>query len=212
MFYRKLFLWYAATGLFWLGGFIFYSWFHFAQLLPNYYQPSRLTFDTFWVALAGNLFSPSRGLFIFVPVLIFVAYLLVSYWSEVSSYRLAVLALAICVGHLIIISGFPHWWGGFSFGPRFTTGLVPWFVLLGILGVRARLSWYSKHQLAFSLPRRRIESAVGIMLLSFSVLIHARGATSLATWLWNSQPVSIDERPERLWDWRHPQFLATRQD
>jgi hypothetical protein len=40
------------------------------------------------------------------------------------------------------------------------------------------------------------------------MFINARGATSHATWLWNTRPIGVDERPERLWDWREPQFLA----
>jgi hypothetical protein len=46
------------------------------------------------------------------------------------------------------------------------------------------------------------------MLLLISVFVNTLGATSHATWLWNSRPREIDRYPERLWDWRQPQFLA----
>jgi hypothetical protein len=42
----------------------------------------------------------------------------------------------------------------------------------------------------------------------FSLFINTVGATERATWLWNIRPLPIDEHPERLWDWRQPQFLA----
>src|SRR5258707_1718986 len=54
----------------------------------------------------------------------------------------------------------------------------------------------------------RAESAVGGLLLIVSLLINTAGATERATWFWNVKPLPIDEHPERLWDWRQPQFLA----
>jgi hypothetical protein len=207
IFHRRTFIRYSITGLIWLGAFVFYSWLHFGQLLPSYYRASRLRFDTFWVALAGNLISPSRGVLVYVPVLLFVAFLVMRYWRHINYQRLAWLSFAIIFCHLIIISSFPHWWGGHSFGPRFTTGLVPWFVLLGILGVRAMLAWREQHAQA-SRAGWRVQLVCGGLLLLFSAFINCRGATSHATWLWNVRPVGIDEHPERLWDWRQPQFLA----
>lgn len=207
IFHRRLFLRYAITGAAWLAGFVFYSWFHFGQLLPGYYHASRLQFDSFWVALAGNLVSPSRGLLVYVPSLLFVAFVLARYRRHLAHRRLVWLSLAIIIGHLAIISSFNHWWGGHSFGPRFTTGLVPWFVLLGILGVHAMLTW-RKEQATASRVGWRVQLACGVLLLLMSAFINTRGAASHATWLWNIRPVEIDQHPERLWDWRQPQFLA----
>ncbi|HUQ32782.1 MAG TPA: hypothetical protein VM095_11730 [Pyrinomonadaceae bacterium] len=207
LFHRKVFLLYAATGAVWLAGFVVYSWAHFGQLSPNYYLASRLQFDSFWVALAGHLISPSRGLLVFVPSLFFVAFMLVRYRRFLSHKRLVWLALIIIVGHLLVISSFNHWWGGHSFGPRFTTGLVPWFVLLGVLGTSAMLKWREGVGAASS-RGWRVQLACGVLLLLASAFINTRGATSHATWLWNMRPLEIDQHPERLWDWRQPQFLA----
>ena len=210
-FYRPLLVRYLAVGIAWLAGFIAYSWFHFGHALPDYFLASRLDFHSFWIALAGNLISPSRGLLVFVPVIIFVIYLLVRYAPELPSRRLVIISLAIIAAHLIVVSGYPHWWAGHCFGPRFTTGLVPWFALLGILAIRARLAWREQHK-----PKRSLggnaEIAFGAMLLLISVGINARGAMNGATAVWNQKPVNVDEHPERVWDWKHPQFLATRRD
>lgn len=209
VYHRRLFIPYALTGAAWFAGFVFYSWHNFGQLLPSYYQSSRLNFSVFWTALAGNLVSPARGLLVYVPVLLFVAYLLVRYWKHVRLQRLVVLSLAIIVGHLIAVSGFPHWWGGHSYGPRFTTGLVPWLALLAILGVEASLKWRHERQASQSKQTGwRAQLIAGALLLFVSMFIHARGAMSHETWLWNTRPIGVDERPERLWDWREPQFLA----
>jgi len=212
LFYRPLFIRYIVVGMAWLVAFIAYSWFHFGHALPSYFLASRLDFHSFWIALAANLISPSRGLVIFVPVIIFVIYLLVRYAPELSSRRLAILSLAIIVAHLIVVSGFPQWWAGHCFGPRFTAGLVPWFALLGILAIRARLAWREQHEPQRRSLRWNAEIAFGALLLVISVGINARGAMNGATAAWNQKPANVDEHPERVWDWKHPQFLATRRD
>jgi hypothetical protein len=208
IFHRRLFLRYTITGAAWLAGFVLYSWLNFGQLLPNYYRASRLQFDVFWEALAGNLVSPARGLLVYVPVLFFVAFMLARYRRHLAHQRLAWLSLAIIIGQLVVVSSFNHWWGGHSFGPRFTTGLVPWFVLLGILGTSAMLKWREERGATASRAGWRAQLACGVLLLLMSAFINTRGATSHATWLWNMRPLEIDQHPERLWDWSQPQFLA----
>ncbi|HEX8922444.1 MAG TPA: hypothetical protein VF766_13305 [Pyrinomonadaceae bacterium] len=205
---RRLFAHYALTGVIWLAGFIIYSGYHFKQLLPNYYLARRLTFDHFWEALAGNLISPGRGLFIYVPVLLFVAYLLVRHRLALAFPKLAWLALGVIIVHWIVTSGFPHWWGGYSYGPRLMTGVVPWLVLLGIMGVQAMLR-EQEERAALKRPLGwRIGHASGGLLLLASILFNALGATSYATAVWNTKPFSVDQQPSRVWDWKYPQFSA----
>jgi hypothetical protein len=211
-FCRPLFIRYLAVGMAWLAAFIAYSRINFGHTLPSYFLVSRLDFHSFWIGLAGNLISPSRGLLIFVPIILFLIYLSIRYASELPSPRLAMLCLFIMVAHLIVVSGFSPWYGGHCFGPRYTASLVPWFALLGILAIKARVSWREKHELARYSRRWKTEIAFGVTLLLISVFINARGAMNRATALWNVIPVNVDEHPERVWDWRHPQFLATRRD
>ncbi len=208
-FHRQLFIRYAATGAAWFGAFVVYSWHHFGQVLPNYYLlGSELNFDTFWVGLAGILVSPSRGLLVFVPSLLFVAYLLIRYRRNIQLMRPAALAGSAVVLHVVLMSTLSTWWGGFCYGPRYMTDIVPWFVLLAILGVRAMLASYDEEPVKNSGTAWKIQIAAGGALLAASVLINARGALSPATAMWNVIPASVDEHPERVWDWRRPQFLA----
>jgi hypothetical protein len=208
LYHRPLVLRYALAAMAWLGGFICYSYYIFGQPLPDYYLANRLTFSSFGTALAGNLISPSRGLFVFVPMLLFVAYLLIRYAREAEPRKLIALALGIAAAHLIVISGFPKWWGGHSYGPRFTTGLIPWFALLGIVALRARLNSLEKQQPVRTNGRAKLEVLVGVALLLLSVAINMNGATNARTSTWNEKPVNVDLKPERVWDWRSPQFLA----
>ena len=202
IFQRKIFSALAITGAAWFGLFMIYSWHNFGQALPYYFRANRLHFGQYWEALAGNLISPSRGLFVFVPVLFFVVYLLSRFWKKLFLKRLAALSLVLTVGHLLIVAAFVPWHGGGCFGPRYTTGLVPWFVLLAILGLRTMLD----HK-----PSRKAYLAqliAGGVLLTLSVIINARGAISYETFLWNDSPENIDFDARRVWDWRYPQFLA----
>lgn len=207
IFYRRAFIAYAATGALWLALFVLYSWANFHQLLPNYFKASRLSFNSFSTAFAGNLISPSRGLFIFVPILLFIAYLLARYTKHSPHRRLVMLSLVIIIIHLIAIAGFPHWWGGLCYGPRFTTGMIPCFALLAILGLAARRKAH-KDSASPSSNYARAESVVGLVLLILSVLMNARGALAQETWGWNQWPTNVDDVPQKIWDWREPQFLA----
>jgi hypothetical protein len=37
--------------------------------------------------------------------------------------------------------------------------------------------------------------------------MHLRGGWSPAVYEWSVKPVSLSERPERVWDWTDPSFL-----
>ncbi len=197
---REKFLSFVVTGCSWLILFVAYSIYHFRQLLPNYFQPGRLNYNSFWTAFAGNLISPSRGLLIFVPVLLVLAYLIIRHGRLIFKNSLAVAALPVILIHMLTVAGFTPWNGGFCYGPRYSTGLVPWFALLGVYGLGAHLD-AAKKKFSGTIP-------VGSLLLAVSIVINARGATSYETWMWNAWPDNVDKVPQKIWDWRRPQFLA----
>ena len=194
---RKKLLRFVITGAVWLALFVAYSWHYFGRLMPNYYLARRLSFNVFFEALVGHLLSPSRGLLLYVPVLLFVAWLLLRYRKTLEQTRLVWVSLATVFAHLLVICGFDHWWGGFCYGPRLMASLVPWFVLLAILGLRAAQQ-----------NCRKTEIIAGLLLLITSIFVNARGAIARETWIWNTVPMNVDERPDRLWSWREPQMLA----
>lgn len=199
---RKHFLFVCATVVVWLAGFVIYSWVNFHQVLPNYFAANRLNFNGFLLRLLGQLFSPSRGLLVFVPTILIVCYLIVRFRKALHQQRLVLIAVVAVATHLFVISGFVHWWGGHSFGPRFATACIPWFALLAMLGVDAIRRTDDRKS------EKRVLAVVSCALIAISIFIHWRGATAHATAAWNSLPTDIDKHPGRLWDWRHPQFLA----
>src|SRR6185503_68750 len=152
------------------------------HLVPTYYTPARLDFAVVLPGLSGNLFSPSRGVIVCVPIILFVGYLLIRYRHHIKSPRLVWIGVSVIVSHLFVTSASRQWWGGHAFGARFTTGLVPWFVLLAIIGIQAMLP--SRVSGSSSNLNRRMELAAGATLLLLSITINGLGAIDHSTWAW----------------------------
>ena len=203
--HRRQFPAYAASAFPVLAAFAAYNLSAFGTLLPSYYSlrppPPDSLEDAARVleALAGNLISPSRGLLLFTPVLLFsvagTRRALRSGWLKPLPAYLAGLAVL----HLLVISLYvSFWWGGHSYGPRLASDMTP--VLIFLL-IPVFLDWRQ------SGGRWRPAQVVFVALLAVSTLIHARGALFWQAHTWNTVPVNVDEHPERLWDWSDPQFL-----
>jgi len=157
----------------------------------NGFRPSL--WPSFGMALAGNLISPSRGLFVFTPVFLFSAWnMLRGKWKTPLAPWLAGLALL----HWIAVSSYVEiWWGGHSYGPRFFTDLTPVLALFLIPFIAA---WDQQS--------RKLR-ALFLALALAGVFIHVRGGWSPAVWAWNATPLNVDAHPDRVWDWSDPQFL-----
>lgn len=194
-----------ATMALWFGLLVAWSLSHVGTVLPPYFSAARLTSRRLGEALAGNLISPARGVLIYTPVLLFVGWLLACYRRQIRRPDLAALGCGVVTLHWLTISAYPHWWGGYSYGPRLMTDLVPWLAMLTVLGLEAR-----GRTVPAPGKRRRIEGAIGMALLLASVGMHAVGGLSKASGRWNAHPVDVDRMPQRVWDWSDPQFLAWR--
>ena len=197
------FLRYAAAGAAWSLSFtgitMYFEGVPFATAYPLSYLRLRHDFVT---RLAGVLVSPSRGLFVFVPIVLVTLYFTLRYWQVLPRRRLGVLACTIISLHMILLASYGPWWGGGSYGPRDLLETVPWFVLLTILGIKAFLD-----DPQLSMQECSTVISVALLLLVLSVAMNAAGALSSATLDWNDRP-SVNSHPERVWDWQHPQFLA----
>ena len=148
-------------------------------------------------AFIGLLLSPSRGLFVFSPVLLF------SLWgfaaairSRMQSSRLFVLLGLAGVALVVMYSFFAYWWAGFVYGPRFLTDLAAICALL----------------LVFAIPkdplRNRFALGTFLVVFAYSVAIQVVGANSGAAGAeWNAVPASVDRMPARLWQVADNQIL-----
>lgn len=191
---------YLVVGGAWLATLVAYSWIHFHRPLPGFYLERWLTFERFWKPLAAHLVSPGRGLVVYVPVVLFVLWLLIRYARALRHRRLLAVAGVVIAAHFVVISGVVQWHAGIAYGPRYTTGIVPWLFLLAALGMRAMLDCG---------PAPRAAIAAGAVLAALSVVVQSRGAFMPATWAWNTRPAIETHADEKVWDWSAPQFAAT---
>ena len=77
--------------------------------------------------LARLLFDPSRGLFVFAPVII--AALIALPAAKRALPRAAfVTLLAVPLATIAIYSGYPNWHGGWNVGPRYIVGAIPFLL------------------------------------------------------------------------------------
>jgi hypothetical protein len=201
IFRRREFAALAITGAAWMAVFVACSWKLSGQPIPSYYL-FHLSSRHLWEALAGDLVSPSRGLFVYVPGSAFALLLVAYYWRELSHRRLAVLSLSVITVHLFVVSTDPNWWGGHCYGARLMTDVIPWFFLLAILGSRC-LVGESPSRL------KHLIVALGLLSLVVGAAMNERGALSQSANDWvNGPPEDVDQKPARVWDWSNPQFLS----
>jgi hypothetical protein len=168
--------------------------------LPPYYVGEAFNRQTHFVeGLLGNLFSPSRGLLVFSPVLLFAVSGFVVALRSAEQRPLAIALALIVVGHMTIVGAASMWWAGHAFGPRFTTDIVP--ILVYFTAFNFRLPETAPICL------RCVVCSYIILFAIVGIVIHAQGAIRYATWQWNYIPDGIDQNPSRTWDWTDPQFM-----
>lgn len=77
-----------------------------------------------WSGVAGLLVSPTRGLLVFCPFLVFLPLGLIQRWRSSSSKGLAV-ALSFAVAAQFLLYSQADWRAGVSWGPRWLTDVLP---------------------------------------------------------------------------------------
>lgn len=143
-------------------------------------------------ALAGLLFSPSRGLLVYCPFLLAALAGIPAWrWSWVSA-----IGVLFCAGHVLVVAVSPMWWGGHCWGPRLLAETIPFLVLLAAFG-------YDR------LRARRWAGAVLAGLLLWSVFLQFVGAFCYPRGRWDDVPVEAGLRRERLWEWRDSPITRT---
>jgi hypothetical protein len=170
--------------------------------LPDYYIGGRLAAsDRFRTALMAHLVSPSRGLLIYAPAAALALLAALLSPRRVLRAPLAVLALVWLCLHLVIVSRFPYWWGGYGFGSRLLVDILPGVFVLSCAAAAA-VADRSRRWRALGVAALIPLAAAGIWINS------VQGVFNGATATWNLSP-NIDRFPGYALDWRLPQFRAT---
>jgi len=98
----------------------------------------------------GVWFSPSKGILIYSPIFIlsffgfFIA--MKKGWKENVQFLIYFL---IVIFHTLIISFWKHWYGGYSFGYRMSSDIIPYLTLLLVPFVES--IWYEKIRFLFTI-------------------------------------------------------------
>lgn len=197
--YRQYFWRYLVWALFVFAPFIIFNLSTYNALLPPYYSLGRIGMNpSFFEALLGNLISPARGLLLFSPIFLMAFLGIFLKMREGGREKVDYFLVAIIGLHWLAISAYPHWWAGHSYGPRFFADMVPFLVYFLIPVVDF---------LAHAHKPKWIMLTIFLALTALSFWINYRGAVRWEVYLWNINPVNVDSKPSRIWDWHDIQFL-----
>jgi hypothetical protein len=163
-----------------------YNWWFFGSLRGGYHELSWGTTPAVVLsALRGTLVSPNRGLFVFSPWVVLALLTLPDVAMRLKPHPVVRWTLAAIPIHLAVVSVWPCWWAGCSFGPRFWTEVTPLFGV--ILGLGMSWSW----------RRSRVVFGAFLLAIAWSIGVQAVGALCYPS-SWNGSPVYVDDHPERL--------------
>ena len=150
---------------------------------------------------AGLLLSPGRGLLIYTPIVFFVLAAFLPATRELRSRHRALLAACsvFAIGQIAVTAQWPVWWGGYCWGPRLLSEIVPGVMVLIAIGLPKLLAG----QTGTVWRRAFVVTAV------YCCLIQALGVYFYPKGRWDRLPVSVDAKSERLWNWKDNPIART---
>jgi hypothetical protein len=141
----------------------------------------------------GNLISPSRGLLVFFPYLLFLPLSSRRQTQERDGRLWWWVSLGVLAAVYVLASCYGKWWGGASTGPRLMTEAAPFLALLTVP--------------LWDAARRRDHNRAFLAAVLFACATQILSAYRRDVAEWNGV-MEIDQHPERLWSVRSSQ-LAT---
>ncbi|NOS77602.1 MAG: hypothetical protein HOP35_06620 [Nitrospira sp.] len=140
----------------------------------------------FFEGLAGILFSPARGLFIYSPIFLCALAGMVVVWREPGQVLLRYLSMAPLL-LIVPAATLGSWWGGHGYGPRLLADSAPFLCYLMVPALE-------------QIHQRRWLKYMVAGLVGVSVGMHVIGFAYSGDW--GSTLLDFDTYPERVWYWR----------
>jgi hypothetical protein len=168
---------------------------------PSVYDAGAIDGHDVLNRFAWLMVSPSRGLLVYCPYLAAVGAILAGCRKHLTDAGLLLPAGLAVAAHAALFACYSGWHGGSSYGPRYFSDVLPWFVLATALAARGLLNASAA---GWSI---RVPVAVLAVCFAWGVFVHARGATSVPAWIWNARSLAVGQEAS-VKEWRHPQFLA----
>ncbi|MBD2127325.1 hypothetical protein NDI39_01240 [Microcoleus sp. ZQ-A2] len=175
---------------------------YFGKLIGGYSIISHFysfTVKTFVEASLGTLISPSRGIFVFSPIIlysIFGAYKVFQFRAYKDEKLMGIMTLAV-FGLFFSYCFYTFWWAGYCYGPRFMTDILPVTCYL--------INYYIDDLSNTSNPFRnqRFIDKSKILLFFFMVMIsffvQIVGAFGEKGLYWSISPLKLEQYQSRLW-------------
>lgn len=188
---------YIAWGLPAVAFLVTYYVIAYRGLRESYGEAVQLVFPP--PGLLGILVSPSRGLFVYSPFVIFAVVGFVMAWRASADHRsLLVREMSLAtLGIYAVYASFGSWWGGWAFGSRYMSDAQPLLALGLAYGIDRGLLAHFVWRIAFAAA------------LAWSVLVNFAGA-GWYYFFWNGYhwdvTPNIDQTAHRVWDWADTQW------
>jgi hypothetical protein len=150
-----------------------------SQLLGSWISPFPESFLGVWL-------SPSKGILTYSPIFIFsfIGFYVAMKkgWREHTQFLIYFL---IVIFHTLIISFWKHWYGGYSFGYRMSSDIIPYLVLLIVPFMKSVL--YERKLFIFSLLVYLSFFVQILGMIFFDGIWHAAYDTGFrdTSWLWS---------------------------
>lgn len=144
------------------------------------------------VGVAGLLISPNRGLLVYTPIMLFALWGAVRVWRVAAPEWLRWLTVGVLL-HVVVHAKFREWWGGYTYGPRYLTDVLPVLTIFLVYGL-------------VPLCRARALRALAAGLALYGVGVQAIGVYA-ADDSWNREPKLLERHSYRVWDWTDLQIV-----
>jgi hypothetical protein len=206
----------------------------FGSFAYPYQGNARLRWSGLPMGTLGLLLSPNRGVMFWCPFLVAAIVTVFRHRRRafggaargITANPLRPTAIALGIGaasNLAFTGAWKVWWGGHSIGPRMMAEFITLCIaLLAVLSANLLRSRSTQSDLdaaetestesekpAVPTPRRRrsVGAIGGTVVLIVGALFHHVAAHSTAYDSWNVRPASVDNFPNRSWDFTDLQVL-----
>ena len=166
--------------------------------------PYIFTLSHFITASLGTFISPSKGLLIFSPVVLY-SLLGLNIVFRNRSGRDEKMISCMAVASTVLLTSYCFytvWWGGGSCGPRFTTDVLP--ILCFIVGYY--LDYFKNMSTSSSNYRFKLLTLISVILLSFSIQFINISSYISSHWFSIPYNVEMHNNLDRLWQFKDNQI------
>lgn len=182
--------------------FMAYNYYFFGTLMGGYGSITLFSFNSGTIMnMLGLLISPSRGLIVYTPVVLLA---LPGLWyvrklDDARVRRFLYLAFVAVILEVVVYGSFKTWWAGWSYGPRFLTGTMPFLAVLIALSLSENIGIKK-----FNKKEALVVFVLALLLIP-SIFSQIIGSFYYPKGNWDADP-NIDANTWRLWDWSDTQM------